>query len=225
MIPYRDLKPSKKFPLVTLFLIACNLAVFTYMLILPLAATDAFVYRFAAIPLEFKLGRNLPNSPGVEPLATVFTAMFLHGGWLHILGNMLYLWIFGVNVEAALGHFKFLAFYLLCGFLATFAQIYTNFGSSIPLVGASGAIAGVLAAYLKLFPQAKIAVLIPIFYFLRKFVFPAWLVIGFWIAMQVIEVQTTPAKEAGGVAYFAHIGGFVAGFLFLPVFLKNKKRR
>ncbi|QQR80413.1 MAG: rhomboid family intramembrane serine protease [Deltaproteobacteria bacterium] len=165
MIPYRDLKPTKKFPLVTLLLIACNIAVFTYMLILPLSETNLFVYRYSAIPLEFRLGRNLSVSPGIEPIFTVFTAMFMHGGWFHIIGNMLYLWIFGVNVEGALGHFKFFSFYMLCGFLATFAQIYTNFSSTIPLLGASGAIAGILAAYLRLFPKAKIAVLVPIFIF------------------------------------------------------------
>ncbi len=225
MIPYKELKTSKKFPFITLLIIGINIALFTYMLILPLKETDAFVYRYAAIPLEFRLGHNLSISPGVEPIFTVFTAMFMHGGWFHIIGNMLYLWIFGASVEGNIGHWRFFIFYMMCGFLATFAQIYTNFDSRIPLLGASGAIAGVLAAYLRLFPKAKIAVLIPIFYFLRKFILPAWVVLTFWIVMQIVEVQMTPATESGGVAYFAHIGGFISGFLFLPVFQKNRRRR
>jgi membrane associated rhomboid family serine protease len=149
--------------------------------------------------------------------------MFLHGGWFHIIGNMLYLWIFGDNVEERMGSIRFLLFYLFCGIVATFAQIYANFTSSIPILGASGAIAGVLAAYLRLFPKARIAVLVPIFYFLRVVILPAWLVLGLWILLQFAQVQVAPAKETGGVAYFAHIGGFLAGLLLMPLFVRRKR--
>ncbi len=223
MIPYKDLHPSKRFPVVTVLLIAANVGVFLYQVFLPEPLSTDFIYRFSVIPYEFKLGRNLSISPGLPPFVSVFTAMFLHGGWFHIIGNMLYLWIFGDNVEERMGSVRFFLFYLLCGFVATFAQIYASFGSKIPALGASGAIAGVLASYLRLFPSARIAVLVPIFYFFRVVVLPAWLVLGFWILLQILEVQVAPVKATGGVAYFAHIGGFLAGLLLMPLFIKRRK--
>lgn len=225
MIPYKDLHRTKKFPWATLLMISINVALFGYQLFLPEKQLNQFFYQYAAIPYEFKVGHNIALSPGLSPIFSIFTAMFLHGGWFHIMGNMLYLWIFGDNIEEAMGSFLFLFFYLLCGLIATFVQIYTNFDSKIPALGASGAIAGVLAAYLQLFPKAKIAVLIPIFVFLRSVVLPAWVVLGFWILLQILEVQTTPARSlSGGVAYFAHIGGFGAGFLLTPLFVKKKRK-
>ncbi len=225
MIPYKDLNRSKKFPWATLLIIGINVALFGYQLSLPEKQLDHFFYQYAVIPYEFKVGHNIALSPGLLPIFSIFTAMFLHGGWFHIIGNMLYLWIFGDNIEEAMGGVRFLFFYLLCGLIATFVQIYTNFNSMIPALGASGAIAGVLAAYLRLFPRAKIAVLVPVFVFLRSVILPAWMVLGFWILLQILEVQTTPARSmAGGVAYFAHIGGFGAGLLLTPIFLKKKRR-
>ncbi len=208
----------------TVLLIAVNVAVFIHQIFLPAGLETRFIYQYAVIPLEFRLGHNISLSPGFFPIFSIFTAMFLHGGWFHLIGNMLYLWIFGDNVEERMGSFRFLLFYLLCGVIATFAQIYANFHSTIPSLGASGAIAGVLAAYLRLFPRARVAVLVPIFVFLRSVILPAWLVLGLWILLQILEVQTQPIGQAGGVAYFAHIGGFVAGLLFMPLFLKKGSR-
>lgn len=225
MIPYKDLTPSQKIPVVTLVLIAANMAVFIYELLLPSPLSIRFIYRYAVIPLEFKLGHNISISPGPIPLWSIFSGMFLHGGWLHLMGNMLYLWIFGDNVEGRMGSLRFLIFYLLCGTLATFAQIYADFNSEIPALGASGAIAGILAAYLRLFPKGRIAVLVPVFYFLRSMILPAWVVLGFWILLQVLEAQVTSSPhQAGGIAYFAHLGGFVSGLLCMPLFARKKRR-
>ena len=223
MIPYRDLNRTRHFPWMTLLLILANLAVFIQELLLREPGATQFIYRYAVIPFEFKSGHNLPISIGPPPFVTIVTALFLHGGFLHLGGNMLYLWIFGDNVEDQLGPFRFLLFYLLCGFVATFTQIYANYGSSIPLLGASGAIAGVLAAYLLLFPRARVMVLIPIFYFLRSVALPAWLVLGGWFLLQLIETKLNPHKLAGGVAFYAHLGGFVTGLLLLPA-LRRRRR-
>ena len=151
--------------------------------------------------------------------------MFLHGGWFHLIGNMLTLWIFGDNVEARMGSFRFLLFYLLCGVVATLAQIYSDTDSSLPSLGASGAIAGVLAAYLRMFPEARIAVLVRVFFSLRVLILRAGLVIGFWIVLKLVQFQLVEGHaEGGGIAYFAHIGGFVVGFLFRPLFVRGKRR-
>lgn len=227
MIPYKDLAPAHRFPFVTLLLVAANVLVFLYEFFLPEPAATEFIYRYSVIPLEFRLGHNTELSPGLPPFATVFTSMFLHGGWLHLIGNGLYLWVFGDNVEDRMGPVRFLIFYLLCGTVATFAQIYSNFRSDIPALGASGAIAGVLAAYLRLYPKGRVAVLVPVFYFLRSVVLPAWVVLGLWFLLQIVEARMAPASQAnaGGVAYFAHIGGFVAGLLFMPLFMPGKRPR
>jgi rhomboid family protein len=225
VIPYKDLVPTRRFPFATLLLIAANVLVFLHEVLLPEPAATRFVYQYAVIPLEFRLGHNVDLSPGMAPFLSIFTAMFLHGGWLHLIGNMLYLWIFGDNVEDVMGPVRFLIFYLLCGLVASLAQIYSNFRSDIPALGASGAIAGVLAAYIRLYPKAKVAVLVPVFYFLRSVILPAWLVLGLWFLIQILEVHLMPASDTGGVAYFAHIGGFVAGLLFLPLFTPRREKR
>lgn len=223
MIPYKDLNRTHHFPFVTVLLLAANLTVFVLEIVLPEPQATSFVYRYAVIPLEFKIGHNLPSSAGPPPLVTVFSAMFLHGGFLHLAGNMVYLWIFGDNVEDRMGSVRFVIFYLLCGAAATFAQIYSDFGSKIPSLGASGAIAGVLASYLIQFPRARVMVLVPVFYFLRTVVLPAWLVLGGWILLQVLQAQFSPAGAAGGIAYYAHIGGFVAGLLLTPAFVRRRR--
>ncbi len=215
MIPYKDLHPSSRFPWITITLIAVNLGVFLYQVFLPESQEIRFIEHYAVVPAHF-------HGP------TVLTALFLHGGLFHLIGNMLYLWIFGDNVEDRMGPIRFLFFYLLCGIVATVAQLYANLQSTLPALGASGAIAGILAAYLRLFPKAKIAVLIPIFYFFRTIILPAWLVLGFWILLQFLEVRLAPsdvAQPTGGIAYFAHIGGFAAGFLLMPLFVRKKIRR
>lgn len=195
-------------PVITFALIALNVFVFS----LELSAGENFIRQWAFVPRRFS------DNPIAEA-ATVFSAMFMHGGWLHLFGNMLYLWIFGDNVEDEFGPLQFLAFYLLCGIAATFSQFYFSVGSSIPNVGASGAIAGVLGAYIVMFPSAKVSVLVG-----RQVVaLPAIVVLGMWIVLQLFSGvgsigQTTGTTDTGGVAYMAHVGGFAAGLLMSFLF-------
>jgi membrane associated rhomboid family serine protease len=206
MFPIGDDNSSRRtFPVVTYGLIALNLLFF----FVELSGGDAFITRWAFVPRRF-----LANPGGDFP--TLFTSMFMHAGWLHLLGNMLYLWIFGDNVEDRFGHIKFLIFYLLCGIAATFAQLAFSSGSNVPNLGASGAIAGVLGAYILLFPKGRVNVLmgrgvIPM---------PALVVIGFWIVLQFVSGigSISNTAETGGVAYMAHIGGFIAGFVLTFLF-------
>lgn len=223
MIPYKDLNRTRHFPWMTVLLIAANLGIFIWQLLLPPETSREFLYRFAMIPYEFRIGENLPFSPGPPPLLTTVTSMFLHGGFFHLGSNLLYLWIFGDNIEDRLGPFRFLVFYLLCGIVAAFVQIYSDFDSRLPALGASGAIAGVLGAYLFLFPRAKVMILVPIFYFLRTIVVPAWLVLGGWVLLQLLQAFG-PGRVSGGIALYAHLGGFVAGLLLLPAFRKRGRR-
>jgi len=193
-------------PIVTYVLIAANILFF----LIELSAGDQFVQNWAFIPSNFS------QSPATE-WPTIFTAMFMHGGWMHLFGNMLYLYIFGDNVEDNFGHVKYLIFYLVAGIAATFAQYVFNEGSSIPNVGASGAIAGVLGAYILMFPQSRVDVLV-----VRQVIsMPAIVVIGFWIVLQLFSgvgsISNTGA-DVGGVAYMAHVGGFAAGFVIALLF-------
>jgi membrane associated rhomboid family serine protease len=181
-----------------------------------IARDDWFQTQYAMIAGELLAGNDLPPTIPIPIWLTLLTSMFLHGGLLHVLGNMLYLWIFGDNVEDAMGPFRFLAFYLLCGIIAAFAQIAIDPSSTIPMVGASGAIAGVLAAYFVLYPRSRILTLVPIFFFMRLVAVPAVFLLGFWFVLQLLSGAGTIGSP-GGVAYFAHIGGFVAGlFLVFP---------
>ncbi|MBI2067380.1 MAG: rhomboid family intramembrane serine protease [Deltaproteobacteria bacterium] len=223
MIPYQDIQKTRHFPFVTILLILINASVFAYQLLLPPPGSNRLLYEFAVIPLEFKRGGNLPFSMGPIPIVTTFTSLFLHGGILHLIGNMLYLWIFGDNVEDRLGPVRFLIFYTLCGIIASFTQVYANFNSEIPMVGASGAIAGVLGGYLWIAPKAKVKVLIPVFYFLRTAILPAWIVLTGWALIQFLHVQLAPPNASGGIGYYAHIGGFVAGLLLLPAFRRRRR--
>ena len=176
--------------------------------------------QYALIPAELLSGRDLPPTIPIPLWLTLLTSLFLHGGILHLLGNMLYLWIFGDNVEAAMGSVRFLIFYLLCGTAATFAQIAMGPASSIPILGASGAIAGVLAAYFMLFPQSRVLTLIPLFFFLRIVAIPAVFLLGFWFILQVISGAQS-LESSGGVAFFAHIGGFLAGLILVFPFRRR----
>jgi membrane associated rhomboid family serine protease len=202
---------------VTITLIAINVLVYIYEVGLG-RQLDAFVQSFGAVPAEIVTGQDLPpRAPLGSVYVTLFTSIFIHGGLLHLGSNMLYLWVFGDNVEDALGHFGFLVFYLVCGILATFAQIAINTDSTIPSVGASGAIAGVLGAYLVVFGSAQVRTLVflgPIILLPR---IPALLLIGFWFVTQLISGvgQLGVAEETGGVAFWAHIGGFVVGALLM----------
>jgi rhomboid family protein len=195
-------------PVVTYALIALNVLVF----FLELSAGDAFIKQWAFVPSRFSA-----NPAGEAP--TVFTAMFMHGGWLHLGGNMLYLWIFGDNVEDEFGKGRFILFYLLCGIAATFAQYYFTPQSRLPNVGASGAIAGVLGGYLLMFPRAPVNVLV----YNRVVTMPAMVVLGFWIVLQLFSgvgsiATTSSTTETGGVAYAAHVGGFITGVVLTLLF-------
>jgi membrane associated rhomboid family serine protease len=180
----------------------------------PVSASDQLVARFALIPGELLGGRDLPPTLPFPLWLTLLTSIFLHGGLLHLLGNMLYLWIFGDNVEDAMGPVRFLIFYLACAVAAAGTQIATDPTSSLPMIGASGAIAGVLAAYLMLFPFSRIITLIPIFFFLRLVAVPAVVLLGVWFLLQIVNGLAS-ASGAGGTAWYAHIGGFAAGLVLV----------
>ncbi len=216
MIPLRDDNPRRTFPFVTYLLVAANVLAFFWELSLG-QQLDRALFNIAFIPARYWLPGNW-----VFDLSTIVISMFLHGGLMHIGSNMLYLWIFGDNVEDRLGHFRYLLFYLLCGFLATFAHAVFSPASSIPAIGASGAIAGVLGAYLILYPHARVMTLLPIFFFITVRELPAILLLGFWFVLQLFSgvgsLGVRDAQDVGGVAYFAHIGGFVAGMLFIGMF-------
>jgi membrane associated rhomboid family serine protease len=225
MIPIGDDPgPRRSFPIVTLTLIAVNIVVFVYELTVP--NTDRLFQSAGVIPLEFATGRDIPPAaPYNVYYTTLITSMFLHGGFLHIGSNMLFLWIFGDNVEDRLGHVRYLLFYFLCGLAASAAHIYFNWGSPIPSVGASGAIAGVLGGYFLLFPKATVRTLL----FLGPFVtitrIPAIIMIGFWFVTQLLSgvAALGQTEQTAGVAFWAHIGGFIVG-LPLVLLLRQPER-
>jgi membrane associated rhomboid family serine protease len=217
MIPLHDDNPTVLRPLVTVALIvACALA-FLWQLSLGEQGFERVIYRLGLIPSVLFGGKELPAALApVSPVMTVLTSMYLHGGWMHLLGNMLYLWIFGNNVEDAMGHVRFVIFYTLCGVAAALAQSLPNPESDIPMVGASGAISGVLGAYLLLYPHARVLVLIPIGLYTRLVRLPALWVLGFWFVLQLLN-SVLAAGAQGGVAWGAHIGGFIAGLALIPI--------
>ena len=213
MIPLRDVIPSRTTPGVTITLIVFNVAVYLFQLTLSARSQDAFIYAFGVVPAYFSI-------------INVFTSMFVHGGLAHLGGNMLFLWIFGDNVEDRLGHGRFIAFYSMCGVAAALAQTALNPDSNVPMVGASGAIAGVMGAYLVLYPRSRVLMLFPFPVFL--FELPALVFLGVWFFVQFLNgVNQLPVFEkdviSGGVAFWAHVAGFVAG-LILVVFMKRPER-
>ena len=227
MLPLKDDIPTRTVPVVTIGLIAANILVFLYQASLQLGddpvaarAAQAFVFEFGLIPCRLTGACEVP-ADFPHPAATIFTSMFMHGGFFHIFGNMLYLWIFGYNVEDTLGHGRFLGFYLASGVAAALAQTLVGPSSTAPMIGASGAVSGVLGAYLFLFPYASVLTLIVFGFFIRIVRIPALFVLGFWIVVQflngLITFGTSRAGEGpeGGVAWFAHIGGFLAGVALL----------
>jgi len=221
MLPLRDVNPTRNFPIMTIILIAINVLVFIYELILG-PQVEGFVQSWAIIPYEITHGVDLPPA-SIQPIyLTLLTAMFLHGGIVHIAGNMLFLWIFGNNIEDAMGSLRFLVFYLLCGLAAAFAQIAVGPNSEIPNIGASGAIAGVLGAYLLLFPHAEVQTLVFLGFFVRLVRLPALLFLGLWFVLQLFSGVAGLGMEAtGGVAWFAHIGGFIAGLVLINLFRRR----
>ena len=221
MIPLKDDNPTRHFPWVTVLFIIANLAVFLFEASLAEESLNAFIIEWGLVP-----SRLLANPLDARELMTVFTSMFLHGGWLHVLGNMLYLWIFGNNIEDRLGPVGFTLFYLAAGVAAGLAQVAASGPVDIPTVGASGAVAGVLGAYLLLYPGAAIVTLIPIFFFIEVARVPAFLVIGFWFLLQLGNgVASLGDVAIGGVAWFAHIGGFAMGLLVAALFALAERAR
>lgn len=214
MIPLRDDNPVTRTPVVTYLLVAACVLVFLWQVSLPTQARQAAVYALGFIPAVVLGGARLPPELSLVPAPlTVLTSMFMHGGWLHLAGNMLYLWIFADNVEDRLGRARFALFYVLSGAGAAFAQALPDPGSTIPMVGASGAISGVLGAYLLLYPRAHVLVLVPLGVFSRIVPVPAVLVLGLWFGLQLLSSLAAPS--GGGVAFRAHAGGFVAGMALL----------
>lgn len=220
MIPLSDDNPSELKPIVAVILIVVCVVTFLWQFSLGQQG-DAAIYSLGLIPSVLFGIDHLPAELAmVPPVTTVFTSMFLHGGWMHLIGNMLYLWIFGDNVEDSMGHGRFLVFYLLCGIAAALAQAAPEPNSQIPMVGASGAISGVLGAYLLLYPHARILVVIPLGFIIHPVRLPAGLVLALWFGMQFLSNLMAPAGE-GGVAFRAHIGGFIAGMALVAVFKRR----
>jgi membrane associated rhomboid family serine protease len=215
VLPLRDINPRRTTPVVNILLIIANVWMFLWEVSLGPNIEPALA-QVAFIPARFWY-----YGPSLAEVIRVFWSMFLHGGWLHLGGNMLYLWIFGDNVEDRLGHFKYLVFYLLCGVIATLTHAMFNPNSRMPSIGASGAIAGVLGAYLLMFPKARVVTLIPIIIFFTIREIPAVIVLGLWFVLQlfvgVSSLGIPEAQNAGGVAYFAHIGGFAAGMILAAI--------
>jgi rhomboid family protein len=225
MLPLRDDQPRYSTPYVTYFLIALNLVIFFFEWALDPPSLKNLVLQFAIVPSHvtaFLAGS--PRYPLIVVAVPFVTSMFLHGSWMHVIGNMWFLHIFGDNVEDYLGHFKFLLFYLLCGVLAMVAQVFSDPHSRVPALGASGAIAGVMGAYFLLYPRARVLVWLFVF----VIYVPAWLMLGYWFALNFLSGAATSltyeGRSMGGVAFWAHVGGFIAGFVLIKLFPGRARR-
>jgi len=218
VIPFKDDNPTRRFPFLTIALIFANTLIFLFQIFYP-GDSRNIVYSYGAIPSFLLSFREVQP---IHPFATIFTSMFMHGNLLHIGTNMLFLWIFGNNIEDKLGYVKFIIFYLMCGITAAYSHALTSPGSMTPMIGASGAVSGILGAYILLFPRARVHTLIFLGFFIQVVRLPAVLVIGFWIVIQFINGMISQGSATqGGVAWFAHIGGFVIGILTIKIFLKK----
>ena len=228
MIPLRDSTRSRTFPVVNVTIILANLAVWLYMLTLSPGEAMRFVFRYGFVPANLAVADwSAPVTAATAILTPLVTAMFVHGGWMHIVGNMLYLWVFGDNIEDRLGRARYLVFYLLCGILAGLAHTLAHPLSNRPAIGASGAVAGVLGAYLLSFPRARILALVPLGFFLHLTEVPAGFFLGLWLILQLVSgIGALVAVEQVGqlVAWWAHVGGFAAGMILI-VTLRGALRR
>ncbi|MEW6532379.1 MAG: rhomboid family intramembrane serine protease [Thermodesulfobacteriota bacterium] len=224
MIPLRDSNPSGTAPVVTVVLIVLNALVWFYELALG-PQVERFVFDYGLIPARFVASLHHPFGIAGNAVIPLFTSVFMHGGWLHVIGNMWFLWIFGDNVEDRLGHFRFLIFYLMCGIGASIAHVMFNPGSNIPTIGASGAISGVLGAYLVSFPHSRVLTLLIIFVIIKLVEIPAFVFLILWFVFQFVSgtAQIGAMQETGGVAYWAHMGGFVIGIVLLWIFPKRSR--
>src|SRR5262245_13785745 len=230
MFPYRDENETVRTPYATFVLIAINAAVWLFVQGGGMSETALArsICNFGLIPGEltlsvpvgtsFRMGERLLclTDPGRQA-SHIFTSMFLHGSWMHILGNMWFMWIFGNNVEDAMGRFRFVVFYLLTGVAAALAQVVLNPASAVPMVGASGAISGVMGAYIVLYPRVRVFMVIPLGFFITSMAWPAWMMLGYWLALQLVS-GLLGNQEGGGVAFWAHFGGFVAGAALVKLF-------
>ncbi|NEP88835.1 MAG: rhomboid family intramembrane serine protease [Okeania sp. SIO2C2] len=224
MVPLNDENPTSKTAFVVYGLIVANVLLFLYEISLSDIQLRQFFYSWAVVPCQLSNTCSVPLPTSQFPeWVTLFSSQFLHGGWLHLGGNMLFLWIFGNNVEDCLGHVKFLIFYLACGVLASLSQWFFSSGSAIPTLGASGAIAGVMGAYILRYPKAKVLTLLPLGFFITTVRIPAFFFLGFWFLQQAfygVASLNAPANigmEGGGIAYWAHAGGFVFGAILGPL--------
>jgi len=219
MIPIRDEIKTHRTPIITYMLIALNVFVFILQWMAG-SNQEALIYEYALIPANLTTSLNLDN------VSDIFSSMFIHAGFLHLAGNMLYLWIFGDNVEDALGRFKYLFFYLVGGVVAALTHVLFNPNSQIPTVGASGAIGAVLGAYLILYPQSRVLTFIPIGFFMRLQLVPAAIVLGLWFILQLFNgVASLGGSDVAGTAFWAHIGGFVAGMLMAKLFAPKRRKQ
>jgi membrane associated rhomboid family serine protease len=224
MFPLKDDNPTTITPIVTWMLIAVNTVIFLYQVSLGPKGLQ-FVYQYGAIPAVVTGEASLPKQfVAIPPFLSIFTSMFLHGGWLHLIGNMWYLWIFGNNIEEAMGRLRYLVFYIVCGLTASLSHILLNAGSTLPSIGASGAIAGVLGAYLLLYPRARVLTFVVLIFFIRLLYIPAGFILGFWFLLQLMNSSAAGSQNSGGVAVWAHIGGFIAGLVLVGLFKKKEVR-
>ncbi|ODS32928.1 MAG: rhomboid family protein [Candidatus Scalindua rubra] len=229
MIPIRDKNPSSTFPYVTIGIIVVNVIVFLIELSLG-TRLDGFIMEYGVVPLKVTYYSQVPDLTFMNTFFPFISSMFLHGGFIHLIGNMWFLWIFGDNIEDKLGHFKYLGFYILCGIIASSVHVFFNSQSGVPCVGASGAIAGVLGAYMITFPHARVVTIVPLFIFLQVIELPAMIVLGFWFVIQFFNgaASISASATSGGVAWWAHIGGFVSGviiFFIMRIFYVRKPGR
>lgn len=222
MFPLRDTIPSRSFPIMTILLICVNLLIFFYEFTLG-PQVESLIRSLGVIPAHFNNFLSLNPSGWLHLILTLFSSVFLHGSWFHVISNMWYLWIFGDNIEDRTGHLRFLLFYLLCGLLAGIAHIVMNPLSEIPTIGASGAVAGVMGAYIVLFPRSKITTLIFLVIFIQIVRIPAIIFLGFWFILQLLSgtLSLGIIEKSGGVAWWAHIGGFFTGMVIVFLFKKR----
>ncbi len=224
IIPLHDDNPTSIQPYITVSIIVACAVIFLWQFAMGPTGQQMIAYSLGVVPAVLFGYRELPPEIQVVPTSlTILSSMFLHGGWMHLIGNMLFLWIFGNNVEDSMGHVRFVVFYVICGAVAVFAHALPNSESTIPMIGASGAISGVLGAYLLLYPHARVLVLIPLGFFWPTVRLPAMWVLGFWFLLQLIS-QAFSNPNQPGVAFGAHIGGFVAGLALIPLFKHRNVR-
>jgi len=226
VIPLHAQSPARRLPVVTIALIGVNAAVFVFELLLPRwgLTLDGFFSRAGMVPYELAHRVDIPPSDLVPWWATPLTSMFMHGGWFHLIFNMLYLWIFGTSVEDLMGRARFVAFYLLCGLTAAFTQVAVDVESTVPVIGASGAVAGVLGAYIVTWPRERVVTVLVLGVFFPVVQMPAWILLGVWFLLQAVQGALSLGGETD-VAYFAHIGGFAAGMLLVWAFAAGRPRR